>query len=75
MPCAKGMTRCRHQCLHRALVQDYRAERARQELLAEQHSHGYSTERADYLQAHPLITFGQWLRWTATAPERLKAVA
>jgi hypothetical protein len=75
MPCSKGMTGCRRQCLHRGLVLDYRAERQRQEQLADQHSCGYVTERAEYLLTHPLITFRDWLRWHATAPERLNAAA
>jgi hypothetical protein len=75
MPCAKGMARCRLGCLHRALVLDYRAERERQQHAAERHSRGYATELAEYLEAHPLLTFRDWLRWTSRAAERLEAVA
>lgn len=75
MPCATGMTRCRLGCQHRALVMDYRAERERQERAAERRSHGYATELAEYLQAHPLITFQDWLRFTACTEQQLEAVA
>ena len=72
MPCAKDMSRCRIGCLHRALVMDYRAERERQEWVAERRSHGYATELGEYLETNPLITFRDWLRWTSRT-ERLEA--
>lgn len=61
MSCTAGMTGCRLGCLHRRLVQDYRAERLRQAEHAAEAALGYRREYAEYLEAHPLITFRQWL--------------
>jgi hypothetical protein len=69
------MTGCRAGCLHRALVHDYRAERARQEHAAEHHSRGYLAELAEYLDARPLITFRDWLGWMSAAAQRQMEVA
>lgn len=45
------------------MVQAYRDERRRQEDAAEAASMGYATEWSAYVERHPLVTFGQWLRW------------
>jgi hypothetical protein len=51
------MAKCRADCLHRRLVTDYRAERERQEIAAENdYRHRDGNE-----DAPPLITFRQWL--------------
>ena len=73
MPCSPGMVACAATCLHRALVEDYRAERARQEDVAEAASLGYATEWALYVADHPLVTFGAWLRFTAVPAEAREA--
>lgn len=46
---------------HANLVGGYVEERQRQALKAEAESLGYATELAEYLEAHPLITFKHWL--------------
>ena len=70
MPCAKRMavavdgevgSGCKRDCLHRALVNDYRINRHHEEQAAEAASIGYATELAEYVAAHPLTTFKQWL--------------
>lgn len=48
-------------CLHRDFVQGYRQERQRLYDLAVETAKGYRTELAEYLAAHPLPTFKQWL--------------
>lgn len=63
MPCSPRMTACKPTCLHRQLVSDYRSERMRQEDVAETISRSCATERAEYLESNPLITFHNWLRW------------
>lgn len=73
MPCSPGMVACVATCLHRALVEDYRAERRRQEDAAEAASLGYATEWAEYTAANPLVTFGAWLKFTAVPPELREA--
>jgi len=55
------MTKCKLDCLHRALVRSYKDERIRQEEAAEAASLGYDTEWAEYVAEHPLITFKDWL--------------
>ena len=42
-------------------MRDYQSERARQEMVADDVSIGYATERAMYLERKPLITFKKWL--------------
>jgi hypothetical protein len=59
MPCAPRMAGCSTRCLHRQLVEDYRAARAAAELAAERTHRGYPTERAEL--AGRLITFRRWL--------------
>jgi hypothetical protein len=61
MPCQFQSNGCKVGCLHREMVSDYRHERARQEHAAELASIGYDTERLEYLEANPLITFKAWL--------------
>lgn len=73
MPCTAGMTGCRLGCLHRRMVEEYRAERLRQTETAAEAALGYRTEYAEYLAAHPLITFAQWLR-ALGAPEEVRHV-
>lgn len=50
--CSKG---------HARQVWDYREERQRQEMVAEEVSLGYETEYQEYVNKHPLITFKDWL--------------
>lgn len=61
MPCRKRMVGCKTDCLHRALVNEYRLARLNDEQHAEAASIGYATEYAEYVAAHPLITFQEWL--------------
>lgn len=61
MPCAPRMAGCKASCLHRALVNDYRVNRHAEEQAADAASIGYATERAEYVERHPLTTFKQWL--------------
>lgn len=70
MPCAKRMSvatngevgsGCKLDCLHRALVNDYRINRHNEEQAAEAASIGYATEYAEYVAEHPLTTFKEWL--------------
>lgn len=77
MPCTPGMkvrrgdapgSGCHAACLHRRLVQEYRDERDRQHEVAVEASIGYATEYAEYVEAHPLPTFRQWLVWSRSAP-------
>lgn len=58
MPCPPRMVGCRRGCLHRAFVQDYRVERARQEGVREDATGGYATELAEYPE---IVTFKSWL--------------
>lgn len=58
MPCKKGMQGCHALCRHRRLVDEYRAERDRQEVVRETATGGYATELAEY---PPIVTFQQWL--------------
>lgn len=61
MPCSPGMARCKAGCRHRSLVFEYRIERHHQEQRAERACKGYATERAEYVERRPLITFREWL--------------
>lgn len=75
MPCAPRMRGCRADCLHRRLVQDYRAERERQLAAAEAASAGYAAEWREHVERHPLVTFADWLRWHAERAEHRKDLA
>ena len=55
------MRNCVATCAHRRFVYDYQSERMRQEMVADDVSIGYATERAMYLERKPLITFKKWL--------------
>jgi hypothetical protein len=63
MTCNKNL-RCSRGplCGHRAIVDAYRDERLRQEIVAENATLGYPSEYADWLRDCPLITFHQWLK-------------
>ncbi|EFQ84739.1 hypothetical protein HMPREF0063_10080 [Aeromicrobium marinum DSM 15272] len=65
---------CKADCLHRRLVQEYKAERIRQEDAAVEASIGYATEYAEYVAEHPLITFKDWLIMTK-GPEQQQVAA
>ena len=54
------MTKCRATCLHRALVQEYRAYRAADEARVERESYGYATETREHVR--PAVTFKRWLQ-------------
>lgn len=58
MPCKPRMAGCRASCLHRQLVDDYRAARAAAEAAQEAKDYGYTTERR---LNGPIITFRDWL--------------
>lgn len=58
MPCTKGMTECRRNCLHRHTVNEYRVAREAAEQAREAETRGYRTETAEY---GPILTFREWL--------------
>ena len=62
MPCSKGMVKCRRDCLHRAMVRDYRAAREAAELRREAATAGYATETRQF---GPILDFRAWLVWLA----------
>ena len=61
MPCSPRMTKCKADCLHRQLVDEYVLARHAQQEAANAASYGYQTEYLEYLAKHPLITFKQYL--------------
>lgn len=61
MPCSPGMRRCGRACLHRAMVEDYRAARERDERTRDEQTLGYAADEADYAQRHEMTTFKGWL--------------
>lgn len=69
MPCSPGMTACKATCLHRAHIESYRAERARQQEDLYAKAGGYSTEITDLERKArenspwrtPYVTLKQWL--------------
>lgn len=74
MPCSPGMRKCRLDCLHRALVDDYRIARHAQLLEEERVTIGdpemISDRRAAGLGP---ITFKEWLCGSAQAARRMPA--
>lgn len=50
-------------CLHRAMVEDYRAARERDERERDEQTIGYPTENANYHRNNPgaMVTFSSWL--------------
>lgn len=61
MPCPPRMQGCRRDCLHRAMVEDYRAKREREEERLEERTGGYPADRALELAREPIVTFKSWL--------------
>lgn len=61
MPCSPGMRRCGPSCLHRLMVEDYRAARERDEAKRDEETIGYPTENANYAREHDMVTFKRWL--------------
>lgn len=75
MPCVAGLARrqddtpgtgCRHDCLHRALVERYRdlkgTEAEVRKLQREEATNGQrGSERAEWEATHPQLTFQQYL--------------
>ena len=59
MPCSARMIGCKRSCLHRQMVQEYRLERHRQELVREAETNGHAAELALY---PPIVTFKDWLK-------------
>ena len=58
MPCTKGMTGCRLDCGHKAMVREYRLARHNAEMQRESETAGYATET----RLHgPILTFRDWL--------------
>ncbi len=55
------MRSCKASCLHRDAVLAYRLERQHQEDTADAVSNGWETERREWLERNPLITFKDWL--------------
>lgn len=58
MPCTKGMTGCRRACGHRAIIEEYYAQRINEELMREEDTHGFSREMSDYRK---LMTFKEYI--------------
>lgn len=65
MPCKPRMTGCRADCLHRALVEDYRAARERDEQRRDAETLGYPSDEQLYAARTRLVTFRRWLESTA----------
>lgn len=65
MPCPPRMRGCRADCLHRALVEDYRAARERDEIRRDEETIGYATENANYYRENGMVTFRSWLEQNA----------
>jgi hypothetical protein len=77
VPCAKGMpvrrddrpgSGCHRNCLHRAMVEQYREHRDAWERRRDEWAVGYATERAEYAEREgdPAPTLTRWLRsWWA----------
>jgi len=63
--CTKGMTACRRGCLHRAMVEEYRAWVDSWHQRREDRHH-MQLELDEYAQLHPRPTFHQWLVERAT---------
>lgn len=61
MPCPPGMRGCARTCLHRAMVEDYRAARQRDEDKRDQETIGHATENANYYRENGMVTFQTWL--------------
>ena len=61
MGCKPRMLGCRADCLHRALVEDYRAARERDEIVRDAVTLGYPEDEQLYRERTPLVTFGTWL--------------
>lgn len=59
MPCPPRMIGCRRDCLHRAMVEDYRAARERDEARRGAVTIGYRGDEALYREQ--LVTFRSWL--------------
>ena len=59
------MRRCKSACLHRQLVEDYRAAREREEAVRDEETIGHATENANYAREHGIVTFKRWLIDTA----------
>jgi hypothetical protein len=55
------MARCKTNCLHRAIVREYRDARDAYEATVENVALGYATEMEEYRRENPGITFKQWL--------------
>ena len=70
MPCSKGMKNCYLMCGHRLFVQDYRAERLRQEEAMIESTGGYPEEAADFLRDNPMLTFKDYLIQTKRGEKR-----
>lgn len=62
MPCAKNMTGCRPDCLHRQSVETYRLWRIRWEQECEAATCGWATEEQEFREQCPPPTYGDWLR-------------
>lgn len=60
--CSPRQDKCKASCLHRQLIQDYRIERHRQEMVEESETLGYATELKMRREAglRP-ITFREWI--------------
>ena len=61
MPCAKGMRRCRSDCLHRAMVTEYRAARQADEERMERETALYRGDIIIWRQANYMINFKDFL--------------
>lgn len=65
MPCPPQMRGCARSCLHRLMVEDYRAARQRDEDRRDEETIGYPTENANYARENGMVTFRSWLEQLA----------
>lgn len=66
MPCTPGMRRCRLDCRHRRMVEEYRLARHAAELAREAATGSYPAEVAEY---GALLDFKTWLQQLAAPSE------
>lgn len=61
MPCPPRMVGCRRDCLHRRMVEDYRAARERDERRRDEYAIGYPADERLYAAQHRMVTLRAWL--------------
>lgn len=75
MPCTPRMRACRGSCLHRQVVEDYRAARQAWWEAAEAATALYPAELEEYCRQHPAPNFRDWLIGQSARTERESAAA